>query len=132
MSSPAKIRLPADYRRTRAFPDALALLLEQYEIEIAHLGDEYRERIQAGEFSGEEPNGRGWKFCRLEDELARTHPWARNQRSARAVLAVSPWGYGPKSDVELASARTTRHSAGTCLAHDVLRLARKRGWKRRR
>jgi hypothetical protein len=114
--------------RDVAFPHTLGLLVEQYQGEVEHLADAYRERIVAGEFSGND-DARAPKFIRLERELAR-HPWARSRRFALAVIAASPWALTPGCDVHVDGYEPW--SAGSCLAQDVLRLARSRGWMRRR
>jgi hypothetical protein len=117
-----------------AFGAALEALRAIYDAEIARLADLYRPRILAGEFSGRGPDD--LPFIGLEEELERTHPWARDTRAGRAVLAVSAWAYddrnslggGPSVELEgegLAS------EVGECMGRDVLAVAANRGWVKR-
>jgi hypothetical protein len=119
-------------KKSAAFAEVVGLLPELYAQEVAHVAETYRQRIEAREFAGAEDRGKGApRFMRLEHELER-HPWARSTRLARAVIATSAWAASSASDVELTDARTVRLSAASCLAQDVLRLARARGWTRRK
>jgi hypothetical protein len=110
------------------FAHQLADLKRTYAREVDRLVVEYRERILAGEFSGNEPDGP--RYIRLEYDLARRHPWLRTVEGALSVIAVSRWSKVTSSSncIEFSTARIIKLSASECLAHDVLALAAQRGW----
>jgi hypothetical protein len=122
-------------KKPDAFGSILAALAAVYEAEIARLADLYRPRILAGEFSGRH-SADALAFLRLEEEIAATHPWARDLRAGRSVLAVSPWAYsdwtsfGHGCETELAGPALGEEVA-ECMSHDVLALAAARGWVKR-
>ena len=110
-------------------PDAFGFLLctlqALYEDEIHRLVDVYRPRILAGEFSGEEPDGNGVKFQRLERELRKTHPWLATERGRIVVLGASRWLADEQNEL---SDGLPDEYADECMAHDIMQIAAARRW----
>src|SRR6266542_4008896 len=79
----------------RQWDAARAMLAGAYALEIRKLAEQYRERIVAGEFSGEKSEDGTPAWLKLANEL-REHPWASSARAADLVLAVSPWMQGAR------------------------------------
>lgn len=125
-------------KNCEAFTGIIGALKAVYEAEILRLAETRRERILAGEFSGDTSRDGGPAHKRLEDELEATHPWARDVALARAVLAVSGWARNENStiapgsglDVGLTFDDGLAGEVAECMAHDILAVAVSRGWVR--
>ncbi len=120
----------------RIFEAAFEAMRAAYRREVERLADELQPRFLADEFVGWEDENGGVqngapRYMRIENELARRHPWFRTAASAIAVMACSPHSTAPHNDVEITTAPCTRGSGAECLATDVLMLAAERGWIRR-